>query len=541
MQKKLINLIILILTALIIGSCDNDDFVNPYDPSYTLPGPSNLNIEQIAVNKCRLTWQDNSLSEEGFKIARKKDNEDWNVDYATVTESLTEYIDSNIIPNSEYKYRVKACYDEISSEFIETTINTEFSPPRNLQIVQTSPTSVRLTWEDNNQWEEGFKIARKKDTDDWIEEYAVLEQNSLEYEDNSILPNSEYVYRVMSYYETVNSDFIETSVNNEFTPPSNLQIVQTSLISVYLSWVDNNQGEDGFKIARKKDNEDWIEEYAVLGANSQEYEDSDIESSSIYLYRVKSFYQDFESAFVEEEIYTIPDNFVLVPAGTFTMGRTTGTGDSDEVPTHQVSLSSFYIGKYEVTQAEYQAVMGTNPSYFSGLDKPVEQVSWYDAVEYCNARSIQEGLTPCYNTSTWECDYSANGYRLPTEAEWEYAARGGTYNPDYLYAGSDDINSVAWYYDNSSSTTHNVGTKAPNGLGIYDMSGNVYEWCNDWYGSYSSNAQTNPVGPASGYRRVYRGGSWYGFANFCRVAYRNYYYPSNCYNYLGFRLARRLN
>ncbi len=209
--------------------------------------------------------------------------------------------------------------------------------------------------------------------------------------------------------------------------------------------------------------------------------------------KVRAYKVDWQESEIATAEYVINSDLVLVPAGTFTMGDTRGVGYSRELPTHQVTLSSFYIGKYEVTQGEYQAVMGTNPSYFSGSDKPVEQVTWYNAVEYCNARSIQEGLTPCYNTSTWACDFSANGYRLPTEAEWEYAARGASNNPDYLYAGSNDINSVAWYGDNSSSTTHNVGTKAPNGLGIYDMSGNVYEWCNDWYGSYSSSAQTDPV------------------------------------------------
>ncbi len=259
--------------------------------------------------------------------------------------------------------------------------------------------------------------------------------------------------------------------------------------------------------------------------------------------KAKAYKEDWQESEIVSEIYEIniisaPEGFVLVEGGTFTMGRTTGSGYSNELPTHQVTLSSFYIGKYEVTQAEYQAVMGSNPSYYSGSDKPVEKVTWYNAVEYCNARSIQEGLTPCYNTNTWACDFSANGYRLPTEAEWEYAARGGTNDPDYLYSGSDDINSVAWYSSNSGSTTHNVGTKEPKQLGLYDMSGNVWEWCNDWYGSYSSSAQTDPVGPATGFSRVLRGGSWYGDASSCRVARRSHVNPSSSSNVRGFRLAR---
>ncbi len=254
--------------------------------------------------------------------------------------------------------------------------------------------------------------------------------------------------------------------------------------------------------------------------------------------KARAYKEDWQESQIASADYVINSDFVLVEGGTFTMGDTRGEGQSDEVPTHQVTLSSFYIGKYEVTQTEYQAVMGSNPSYFSGSDKPVEQVTWYNAVEYCNARSIQEGLTPCYNTTTWACDFSANGYRLPTEAEWEYAARGRTNDPDYLYAGSDDINSVAWYTSNSGSTTHNVGTKTPNSLGLYDMSGNVWEWCNDWYGSYSSSAQTDPVGSNSGSYRVLRGGGWLYDADYCRVALRYINIPFGSSNVVGFRVTR---
>jgi formylglycine-generating enzyme required for sulfatase activity len=261
--------------------------------------------------------------------------------------------------------------------------------------------------------------------------------------------------------------------------------------------------------------------------------------------KARAYKNNLQPSEITTADYTIiaPLEMVLVPGGTFIMGDTRGEGQLDELPTHQVTLSSFYIGKYEVTQAEYQAVMGSNPADGSGVgnNDPVYYVSWYDAVEYCNARSIQEGLTPCYNATSWECDFSANGYRLPTEAEWEYAARGGTNDPDYLYSGSNDINSVAWHYYNSDVTTQAVGTKAPNGLGIYDMSGNVREWCNDRYGSYSSSAQTDPVGPASGSYRLSRGGSCYGIASYCRVAFRSYYGTTGIHDFIGFRLARSSN
>ena len=261
----------------------------------------------------------------------------------------------------------------------------------------------------------------------------------------------------------------------------------------------------------------------------------------------------------------VPQDFVYVPGGTFTMGRTTGSGDSDELPTHTVTLNSFFIGTYEVTQAEYSQYMQPRPSWTSnyglGDDYPAYYVSWYAILKYCNLRSMAEGLTPVYsisgstnpanwgsvptsNNSTWNaaiCNWSANGYRLPTEAEWEYAARGATNTPDYLYSGSDDLNAVAWYVGNNSPNgTKPVGTKAPNGLGLYDMSGNVFEWCWDWYSSsyYSSSPSSNPTGLASGSSRVARGGYWYSSAYGCRVAFRSNYSPYSSFSYLGFRLCR---
>ena len=224
---------------------------------------------------------------------------------------------------------------------------------------------------------------------------------------------------------------------------------------------------------------------------------------------------------------------VAVEGGTFTMGATAEQSSdafSDEKPAHQVTLSSYCIGQTEVTQELWVAVMGYNPSYFTGnLQRPVEKVSW----------------TSCQTFITKLNQLTGANFRLPTEAEWEYAARGGNKSQGYKYSGSNTIGNVAWYSDNAYSVgssssnygTHPVATKAPNELGLYDMSGNVWEWCQDWNGSYSSGSQYNPTGPTSGSNRVSRGGSWLSFAGNCRVSDRDFDAPSVMRNYLGLRLA----
>ena len=217
-------------------------------------------------------------------------------------------------------------------------------------------------------------------------------------------------------------------------------------------------------------------------------------------------------------------DMVYVEGGSFDMGATTEQGGDawdDEKPVHRVTLSDYYIGKCEVTQELWEAVMGSNPSHFKGAQNPVERVSWNDCQEFVSRLNSLTGRT----------------FRLPTDAEWEYAARGGNQSSHYKYSGSGNIGNVAWYDDNSGSSTHAVGTKSPNELGIYDMSGNVWEWCSDWYGGYSAGAQTNPQGPSSGSGRVLRGGSWINDARNCRVSNRSINYPSNRSYNSGLRLA----
>ena len=212
---------------------------------------------------------------------------------------------------------------------------------------------------------------------------------------------------------------------------------------------------------------------------------------------------------------------VHVEGGTFQMGSEDSESLSDEQPVHQVTLSTFSIGQTEVTQELWEAVMGTNPSYFKGAKLPVEQVSWYDCQTFFSKLNSMTGKQ----------------FRLPTEAEWEYVARGGNRSKGYKYSGSNNIGDVAWYDSNSGNTTHEVATKAPNELGVYDMSGNVWEICHDWFGSYRSSSQTNPVGPSSGTYRVRRGGGWNTYAKDLPVTRRFISAPDYSGYFLGLRLA----
>ena len=215
---------------------------------------------------------------------------------------------------------------------------------------------------------------------------------------------------------------------------------------------------------------------------------------------------------------------IYVQGGTFTMGCTSEQGSDcygDEEPTHSVTVEGFWMGETEVTQALWQAVMGSNPSYFKGDNLPVENVNWNDCQEFI--RKLHQ--------------LTGKNFRLPTEAEWEYAARGGNKSQHYKYAGSNTLGDVAWYVNNSENKTHPVRSKSPNELGLYDMAGNVWEWCSDWKGSYSSSSQTNPTGPSTGSYRVLRGGSWYFNARYCRVSSRSILDPDDRGSGSGFRLS----
>jgi formylglycine-generating enzyme required for sulfatase activity len=232
---------------------------------------------------------------------------------------------------------------------------------------------------------------------------------------------------------------------------------------------------------------------------------------------------------------------VSIPGGQFTMGDK----DEPDATPHEVVVSPFLMDKYLVTQEHYQKLMGDNPSRWKAPTNPIEQVRWSDAVKFCNARSTAEGLKPCYNLDTWECNFEANGYRLPTEAEWECACRAGTKTTYFFGDNASQLGDFAWFEKNAGGHPQPVGQKKPNAWGLYDICGNLWQWCNDFYGVeyYAQSPKENPRGPKEGDSRVVRGGAWKFSGDNCRSGYRyneNPGYVDVCFGYdiYGFRCVR---
>ncbi len=269
-----------------------------------------------------------------------------------------------------------------------------------------------------------------------------------------------------------------------------------------------------------------------------------------------AFNENFEAGF--PPLITPRDNdipafrMVYLPGGTFMMGDDNSKYD-EEKPAHEVKLSGFYMAEFQVTQKLYQAITGNNPSNFQNSKKPVEQVTWFDAVNFCNTLGAKLGLQPCYkkvSDNDYQWDKTAKGLRLPTEAEWEFACRGDNSAPltgrpegGHKYAGSNNLDNIGWYDENSHGRSKKAGLKFPNAAGLYDMSGNLFEWCQDWFDEkYYQKCKDrgivkNPSGPETGKSRVLRGGSWGYDAFYGRSAYRFNDLPGNIWFNFSFRLV----
>jgi formylglycine-generating enzyme required for sulfatase activity len=399
--------------------------------------------------------------------------------------------------------------DEITSP--PETIDPIASMPTNFTILNPEIDILELYWEDNCNWEKEIRVDRRIDDEDYTEwiNIARLPTNSTFFSDNNVPYQTNIEYRIYAYYDdTMHSEYSVHEYYITLSNPDSLEIVKLDDSSLKLTWHHFQDWIDGYKLQRKVDEDDWVD-YAVLDKNIEEFIDSGLNLNECHVYKIFSAYGE-ETSYGKLAGYNKIE-MIFVEGGTFNMGNTWEniSGDTDEYPVHEVTLSSYYIGKFEITDLSWDIYRG----YYDNNTSPVEPgvcMAWTSAIEFCNYLSKIENLEPCYIYDEYffdldevELNLSANGYRLPTEAEWEYAARGGIHFEDnFIYSGSNNFDDVGWY-----SYGHEIGQKEPNQLGIYDMSGNCKEYCWDIYGEYSSENQINPTGADEGDSIVLRGNS----------------------------------
>lgn len=401
--------------------------------------------------------------------------------------------------------------------------------PSSLQIISLTENAAFLHWIDSSTAETSFEIEQGTDTSSFVTVKSVGANIDTATVPGIFLTSKTYFFRVKaknSLYTSTASNVVQRSL---FPPPANFMIVSFSSSTVSLSWNDNSTVETGFVIEQSIDSLSYVAIDSTAANGTSKTISGFFDSSKTYSFRILAKNSINKSGYSNAEARTL-GNWVFVSGGTFLMGR---NGEfRDERPIHNVVLSNYYISKYEVTVKDYRKfTTATNrtfpvpPSWGWNDDAPMVKVSWYDAKEYC----------------TWLDSTSSKGVRLPTEAEWEYAARGGKNSQKFAYSGSNSVEEVAWYYFNASGRTYNSGLKKPNELGIFDMSGNAWEWCADWQGSYSSSIQRDPTGPATGNNKIFRGGSWFDYglgSSECRVETRYDYTPGSKVDDGGFRIVR---
>jgi len=529
---------------LVLLGCSERRFNNPVDPEFidqNLLAPSEISVRVADVNVLELSWEDSEF-EDGYQISRSKGTENFDL-VASLPENSTQWQDTDVSIDNTYNYRISVTNDQFTSEPSSTaSFSYRLLAPSGLTVSQLADHQILLEWEDTNHFEEGYLIDLKVGNGEWQEAIAYIEANTnswIYYV--SVATNPVHYWRMRAYYGPLQSaltnDVSLTVAAATLDPPGG---VYTSHTNVTIS-----SATLGSTIHYTTDGSEPTESSAMYS--------SPIAVTKSIIIKAKVFKGGWSASATSTESYIlIHANMVHVPGGTFS-----------PTDTYTVTLSSFFVGKFEVTQAEYQDVMGVNPSHFHGYgantDNPVEQVTWFNAIEYCNRLNIQEGLTPFYSYSSYgtnpdnwpagwntdnnnhlnvSCNWSATGYRLPTEMEWMFAAMGGNQSHGYTYSGSNNIDTVAWYVANSENRSHVVGELNPNELGTSDMSGNVEEWCWDIYGSYPSGSQTNPTGANSGLGRVARGGSWLSSTSGCTLSNRSSYGATGIISQVGFRILR---
>jgi formylglycine-generating enzyme required for sulfatase activity len=517
-----------------------------------------LNITQNNVHTFTLNWSDHNIGEEGFKVERSIDGGVYS-EIASVPD--TAFVDDTVFKGyATVNYQVRAYKDSIYTDYISDSSSVSFPAPTDLSFTKISLSNIQLDWSEAIDGEDGFKIDKKIGDSEWFQSYGSVGENITAWTDTNAEINENIVYRVYSYKGLNFSESISTElIDNNIPPPTDLKTSIASETSIKLDWFDNSTGEDGFKIDRKIGLEGDFVNLATVLANTVTWTDTNLLSGTKYFYKVYTFKSSYFSDFSNIATITTIDlsKFVYIPLGSFDMGQ-----DGVAIPVHRVNLTrEFYLGKYEVTQKEWFDIIGSYPplDYGLGDTHPIYYMNWYSLLVYCNKRSIDENLEPCYkinnltNPEEWgyipqsdnpvwnsaECNFNLNGYRLPSEAEWEYAARyndGRTYPWGALTPADSLCNN-----NNQFTSTVEVGSY-PAGisqLGLCDVAGNVWEWLWDWYDLYQVNEQTDPTGPITATTtRILRGGGWGVDNNSIKCAYRENRAPHLPSGSVGFRLAR---
>jgi len=537
----------------------------------TFPPPKNLTGTFLADTAVWLQWIDSSNFETGFMIEQSTNGTTYELKDSVTANITTTKIDGIYYITQTMYFRVRAKSKNNFSGYTSTNRRLNFPPPSNLTVAFFADTAVRVQWQDNSNFETGFLIEQKEDNNAFQIIDSTNPNTTTKIVSAVFLNSHTYTFRVRAKSKNNVSGYSsEVSKTFTFPQPYNLSAYfYFTPDTIKLSWQDTCSFETGFEIEKSINDSNNFSIIQAIGANiTTATIHGTFDSSSTYYFRVRANSKYNSSDFsniVNTRFFNI--EMITVQGGSFRMGDSL-SGYNDEQPVHIVTLNNFSMSKYEITHHQWIIVRdwGLNNGYFDlpngrkgyygDSTHPVTEVNWYDIVKWCNALSERNGKIPVYYTNsslttiyktgqidiqnTW-VNWYANGFRIPTEAEWEYAARGGIHSgDDYRYSGSDDVNAVAWYNGNSALNTHMVGTKAANQLGIYDMSGNIWEWCWDWYSSsyYYVSPSNNPKGPTSGLGRILRGGSWNYNNSDCRVASRNYNSPDYRSDGTGFRLVQ---
>jgi formylglycine-generating enzyme required for sulfatase activity len=546
--------------------------------------PSGLGASSLSVSSIRLTWTDNSSNETGFKIDRSPNGSTgWTQVQLTAVNALT-WDDTGLTAGTTYYYRVRATNAGGDSSYSNTANATTLqipTAPSGLGASALSVSSIRLTWTDNSSNETGFKIDRSPNGSTGWTQVQLTAANALTWDDTGLSAGTTYYYQMRAtnaggdsgYSNTANATTLQIP-----TAPSGLGASALSVSSIRLTWTDNSSNETGFKIERSPNGSSGWTQVQLTAANAITYDDTVLALGTIYYYRVRATNAGGDSGYANTANATTTTLQSLSMIDIAAAGDFFTMGDGSYGPNVPETISySYNVSKYEITNALYTqfiadggystlsywttngwtaktAASWTQPAYwtdinFNGTNQPVVGVSWYEAVAFCNWRSVKEGLAPAYN-SAGQATLSANGYRLPTEVEWEYAAaKGASGQTERIYAygsGTFDPSKVVCNdLPASASKTSNVGSKSTAGdtpQGLADMSGNVWEWCSD---NYEATPATDTdryyfVNDSTSQNFMLRGGAWNNNSEYYfRCAYRAYYLPYDRYfNVVGFRVVR---